>query len=273
MAKSATYVEASASKDPKLKMDTVKEESVDDSAQETSHKGDDVSSEMMKSSSKATPARVESSMGSLPSDDQSVMDSVRSVEWKIDVKQGDVAASPPQKKQDLIKEEKNEDDVDMSEDPITEEVSPGSKKDMEDSDEEAYVQEEDEDVDDTSSDLNTRDEMADLESCPDNVGQSQSMSGNDQDMLMAQADAITDELLNLILEDYKADEEFDTNATQEQPDEDDYREKFPWTLDKKPEPKASPKPPGVKVGAPPKQPKTERELKDEAFKKKHDENM
>ena len=40
-----------------------------------------------------------------------------------------------------------------------------------------------------------------------------------------------------------------------------------------PEPKASPKPAGVKVGVPPKKVKTERELKDEAFLKKHEKVM
>ena len=39
------------------------------------------------------------------------------------------------------------------------------------------------------------------------------------------------------------------NATHEQPDEEDYKEKFPWTMDVKPKPKPSPKPEGVKMGA------------------------
>jgi len=39
-----------------------------------------------------------------------------------------------------------------------------------------------EDVDETSSDLNTRDEMADLESVADDVGRSASMSGNEIDI-------------------------------------------------------------------------------------------
>ena len=77
----------SASKDKMLKMDTVKEESIDDSAQSQSQK-QDVTQSM--GSSKATPGSkkqegVESSMGSLPSEDMSVKDSVRSVEWKFDV--------------------------------------------------------------------------------------------------------------------------------------------------------------------------------------------
>ena len=92
LAKSATVGrDESASKEKMLKMDTVKEESVDDSAAEVSK---DVSQSMGSEarSSKATPAskaeqRVDSSMGSLPSDDISVKDSVRSVDWKFDVRQ------------------------------------------------------------------------------------------------------------------------------------------------------------------------------------------
>ena len=38
-------------------------------------------------SSQKTPARVESSIGSLPSEDISVKDSVRSVDWKYDINQ------------------------------------------------------------------------------------------------------------------------------------------------------------------------------------------
>lgn len=64
-----------------LKMDTVKEESVDDSAAEQSK---DVS-QSISASSKASPARAESSIGSLPSEDISVKDSVRSVDWKYDI--------------------------------------------------------------------------------------------------------------------------------------------------------------------------------------------
>ena len=44
-------------------------------------------------------------------------------------------------------------------------------------------------------------------------------------------------------------------------------------MDKKPEPKPSPKPVGVKMGAQPRPPKTLREIKDEEFKNKHDENI
>ena len=58
----------------------------------------------------------------------------------------------------------------------------------------------------------------------------------------------------------------------EQPDEEDYKDKFPWPLDKKPPPKPSPKPEGVKMGAQPRPPKTQREIRDEEFKRRHDEN-
>ena len=44
-------------------------------------------------------------------------------------------------------------------------------------------------------------------------------------------------------------------------------------MDKKPEPKPAPKPQGVPIGAQPRPPKTISEIKDEEFKKKHDESM
>ena len=55
------------------------------------------------------------------------------------------------------------------------------------------------------------------------------------------------------------------------PDEDSFKKLWPWTLDKEPEPKPAPKPAGVKAGgkSPAKPPKTEREIADEAYKKKH----
>ena len=204
-------------------------------------------------SGKVTPARVDSSIGSLPSEDISVKDSVRSVEWKYDInresaRESESSANPANeasvksdKKTSFIKEERVED---------TE-----SEEDIE-----------------SSSDLNTRDEFEDLESCPDGVGQSGS-AGHEQEDILAQADAITDELLHLLLEDYKEDGEFNLNAAQDQPDEEDYRDKFPWTMDKKPEPKPAPKPAGVPIGAQPRPPKTIREIQDEEFKKKHDESM
>ena len=117
--------------------------------------------------------------------------------------------------------------------------------------------------------------MQDLESCPEGIGQSGSMSANEQD-IFAKADVLTDELLELILKNYKEGDEnddFDLDATNDPPDEEDFKEKFPWTLDKKPPPKASPKPEGVQIGAQPRPPKTQREIKDEEYKAKHDENM
>jgi len=62
-------------------MDTVKEESLDET--------DEVVSSQKEQSSKASLSKseikVESSLGSLPSEDISVKDSVRSVDWKYDV--------------------------------------------------------------------------------------------------------------------------------------------------------------------------------------------
>lgn len=104
------------------------------------------------------------------------------------------------------------------------------------------------------------------------VGNSASMSGPEAD-LGAQADLITDELMHLLIDNYKNEDDFDLNAANEQPDEEEFKDKFPWTMDKKPEPKPAPKPAGVKVGVAPKPPKTLREIKDDAFKQKHEEAL
>ena len=66
-------------------MEAVKEETGDDSAKENSK---DVTQSIGSRSGKASREgkdRVESSIGSLPSEDQSVKDSVRSVDWKIEL--------------------------------------------------------------------------------------------------------------------------------------------------------------------------------------------
>lgn len=107
-----------------FKMDTVKEESVDDSAAEQSK---DVS-QSYSTSSKASPARAESSIGSLPSEDISVKDSVRSVDWKYDINKESArteseaapeASIHSEKKTSFIKEEKVEDsEEDSSEEDV-----------------------------------------------------------------------------------------------------------------------------------------------------------
>ena len=61
--------------------------------------------------------------------------------------------------------------------------------------------------------MNTRDEIADLESCPEGGGQSGSQSAEVD--LLAKADLITDELLELILEDYKEAGDYDLNTAQD----------------------------------------------------------
>jgi len=77
----------------------------------------------------------------------------------------------------------------------------------------------------------------------------------------------------MMISDYKNNDEFVLNAEQEQIDEEEWKDKFPWTMDKKPEPKPSPKPQGVKLGAQPRPPKTLREIKDLEFKERHEENL
>ena len=131
--KSANWKDSSAGKDDKkLKMDIVQEESVDDSQSQSG-----VGSENQKTSSKKSAAQVESSTGSLPSEDVSYKQSVQSVEWKVDIPRDSVRQTTDneesQKHTSLIREERVE-----SED-------------------------EEEDIE-SSSDLNTRDEIQDLES-------------------------------------------------------------------------------------------------------------
>lgn len=227
-------------------MATVKEESVDESMPEHSKGSQSIGSEH-RSSRMATPKvdKVDSSANSLPSEDFSIKSSVQSVEWKIDLtgKESHRSATP------------------------VEDAKPSAR----DRTEPSEIIEDEIEGSDTSSDLNTRDEMADLESCPEGVGQSASQSSPED--LNAKADAIADELFALLVEEYKDASDFDLNADHtDQPDEEDFRDKFPWTLDKKVvEPvKASPKPPGVTVGASPRAPKTIRELKDEEYKERHE---
>lgn len=93
--------------------------------------------------------------------------------------------------------------------------------------------------------MNTRDDhgMADLDSCPEEISKSGSKSAGDD--LLLKADLIAEELLSAIIDDYKENSTFDLNATNQQPDEDDFRKKFPWTLDKIPEKPPAPKPEGT----------------------------
>ena len=76
-----------------------------------------------------------------------------------------------------------------------------------------------------------------------------------------------------MLNDYKNNDEFVINKEQEYLDEEEWKQKFPWTLEKKPEPKPSPKPLGVKVGVQPRPAKTANQIRDEEFKKKHEQSM
>ena len=58
-----------------------------------------------------------------------------------------------------------------------------------------------------------------------------------------------------------------------QPDEDEFKNKFPWTLDKEPEPKPKPakiEPAIIKRPESPKRIKSERELADEKFTLEHE---
>jgi hypothetical protein len=84
--------------------------------------------------------------------------------------------------------------------------------------------------------------------------------------LFAKADAIADEMLRVLIESYKENSRFELTSRVNQPDEEEFKNKFPWTLDKLPLPKepAIIKRPEVK-----KRVKSERELADEKFKAEH----
>lgn len=99
-------------------------------------------------------------------------------------------------------------------------------------------EEEEEEEESEEESMNERDELNDLESCPDNIANSVSQS----DDIQIKADQITEELMGLILDDYvtgKVQLPVDRTALNSI-DEDEYKDKFPWTLDKieeKPKPK------------------------------------
>lgn len=83
-------------------------------------------------------------------------------------------------------------------------------------------------------------------------------------------------MLKILLENYKLDNKFDLSVRTKQPDEDDFKNKFPWTLDKEPEPKAKPvlntEPAIIKRPESPKKIKSEKEIADEKFKQEIEKN-
>jgi len=111
--------------------------------------------------------------------------------------------------------------------------------------------------------LNDREnkEFDDLNSCPEDIGKSQSEAE-----MFAKADAIADEMLKALLDNYKDDTRFLLSVKVNQPDEDDFKDKFPWTLDKQPEKEKPKEPVIIKRPETPKRVKSEREIADEKFK-------
>jgi len=70
-----------------------------------------------------------------------------------------------------------------------------------------------------------------------------------------------------LIEGYKNEGKFVLTAKVTQPDEDEFKDKFPWTLDRVPE---KPKEPEIiKRPETPKRVKSEREIADEKFKAQH----
>ena len=225
-------------------MDTVKEESIDESVIDQT--GSEKTDKSPQDRGQTSVSQSANEPESLPSEDVEIPESVHSVEWKIQIEQ------------DTKRSRSDQGDANYSEDNFIE----------------SSRQINEEIGDQTSSDLNTRDDpgLADLDSCPEEVSKSASKSAGDE--ILSKADNITDELINIILEQYTEEQTFDLNA-REQPDEEDYKDKFPWTLDKKPEKPPSPKPISAKspdaIGKKPT--KTIRELEDEKFREKHEVSM
>lgn len=116
-----------------------------------------------------------------------------------------------------------------------------------------------------------------LESNPDAIGHSgtHSLSRSDGDII-GKADRIAQELMDLILAEYKGDNQYLVSTEKVVVDEDDFREKFPYTLDRR-EPEVEIRPPQpmqIQIGNKPEpKKKTEKELADEAFLKKHEEQQ
>lgn len=223
------------------KMDTVKEESIDES-EKVDHTGSGGTTPNPREGISVSQSANEPE--SLPSEDIEIQDSARSVDWKIKVEDKE-SQRPKSEKEDNY----TEDDFAESQSKINEEIDDGS----------------------SSSDINTRDEegLTDLNSCPEEISKSASKSAGED--ILQKADLITDELLKIILEDYKEDTGFDVNATRDQPDEEEFKTKFPWTLDKVPEKPPAPKPAGTKPASElgQKPAKTAREIEDEKYREKH----
>ena len=85
MGQSSKMPHESAEKDQVKQMATVKEESVDDSQEGVSSEAEDALAQSGTSKSSKGAPKMESSIASLPSEDASVKDSVRSVDWKYDI--------------------------------------------------------------------------------------------------------------------------------------------------------------------------------------------
>ena len=150
-------------------MDTVKEESIDES-EFIEQTGSSATSPHEKGAISISQSANEPE--SLPSEDIEIPESVRSVEWKIQIE----AQESKRSKSDKDENYTEDNFVGDSSRQINEEIG-----------------------DQTSSDLNTRDEpgMADLDSCPEEISKSASKSAGDD--ILLKADLITDELLEIIL--------------------------------------------------------------------------
>lgn len=136
------------------KMDTVKEESVDES-EKVDHTG---SGGTTPNQREAISVSQSGEPESLPSEDVEIEDSARSVDWKIKVE-----SQEPQRPKSEKDDNYTEDDFAESQSKINEEI-----------DEEGS----------SSSDINTRDEegLTDLNSCPEEISKSGASKSGGEDL-------------------------------------------------------------------------------------------
>jgi len=117
----------------------------------------------------------------LPSEDQEIAVTNRSVDWQIEIAQDSERTAKSGSKNHLV----TETEEDYTEDDFVSE--------------EEQIEEEVDELEDKSSDLNEREDevVDDLQSCPDDVGKS-SMS-NAEALIALDADKITEELFDLLV--------------------------------------------------------------------------
>lgn len=172
---------------------------------------------------------------SVPSEDQPALHSHRSVDWRVQVPE----AKEPTESQ--YSEEQFEQPSESVQESINERLSERESEAV----------------------------SEDLQSNPEHI------SASNVSELDLKADRIAQELMELLIEDYKADEGYTVTTEPMQIDEESFKDKWPYTLDVKPEPEPISAPNSARsaASAPAKKPKTQKEKDDDAYLEKHSKQM